>query len=166
MKHFSLEHCDTFRPAIFDMAHSAHQLRCAGVLEAVRISRMAYPNRMPHASFVSRYALLAPSEWQAAHEVDMARARAAAPGDESARALCEGALALVVEDVARYQLGKTKVFFRAFLLEALEQRRSAELGIAAREGPLRRPTGRSNGRGRSAAHSSHWWLYCCAVRVL
>ena len=52
----------------------------------------------------------------------MARARAAAPGDESARALCEGALALVVEDVARYQLGKTKVFFRAFLLEALEQR--------------------------------------------
>ena len=131
VKPFSLEHCDTFRPAIFDMAHSAHQLRCAGVLEAVRISRMAYPNRMPHASFVSRYALLAPSEWQAAHEVDMARARAAAPGDESARALCEGALALVVEDVARYQLGKTKVFFRAFLLEALEQRRGNALATYA-----------------------------------
>ena len=34
------------KPALFDMAHSAHQLRCAGVLEAVRISRMAYPNRL------------------------------------------------------------------------------------------------------------------------
>ena len=37
------------------------QLRCAGVLEAVRVSRLGYPQRYDHASFVSRYKLLHPS---------------------------------------------------------------------------------------------------------
>ena len=55
------------KPAIFEMSHSALQLRCAGVLEAVRISRMAYPNRMPHAAFVRRYHLLASTKWQNDH---------------------------------------------------------------------------------------------------
>jgi myosin V len=34
------------------------QLRCAGVIEAIRISRAAYPNRMPHLSFVRRFRML------------------------------------------------------------------------------------------------------------
>lgn len=115
------------RPALFDLPHVAHQLRCAGVLEAVRISRMAFPNRMPHAAFVQRYGLLLGREWQAAHARQMAEARLSPHGDEAARALCAAALAAAVDEPARYQLGKSKVFFKAFLLEALEQRRGTAL---------------------------------------
>mmetsp|Transcript_3156 Transcript_3156/g.9612 ORF Transcript_3156/g.9612 Transcript_3156/m.9612 type:complete len:1277 (+) Transcript_3156:392-4222(+) len=116
------------QPAVFDVPHVAHQLRCAGVLEAVRISRMAYPNRMPHIAFVLRYALLIGRDWQAAHAGEIASARQAPPGNEGARWLCEEALRRVVDDAERYELGKTKVFFRAFLLEVLEQRRGTALG--------------------------------------
>ena len=69
------------KPRLFEMAHSALQLRCAGVLEAVRISRMAYPNRMPHAAFVRRYLLLATAPWQQKHPSAMFTSRSAAPGD-------------------------------------------------------------------------------------
>jgi myosin heavy subunit len=34
------------------------QLRCAGVIEAIRISRAAYPNRMPHTECVLRFGIL------------------------------------------------------------------------------------------------------------
>ena len=37
------------------------QLRCAGVLEAVRISRLGYPQRYSHNDFVKRYKMLKPS---------------------------------------------------------------------------------------------------------
>jgi len=121
------------KPKIFDSVHSAHQLRCAGVLEAVRISRMAYPNRMPHAAFVRKYALLASKAWQQANFDAMAslvRDPVAAKSGPAAE-LCADALGQVVQDQTRYQLGKTKVFFRAFLLESLEQRRGAALSLQA-----------------------------------
>jgi len=101
------------------------------VLEAVRISRMAYPNRMPHPAFVRRYTVLAPKSWQATHHDALVQAREATPGSPEAYQVCELVLGQVVEDATRYQLGKTKVFFRAFLLESLEKRRSAVLGISA-----------------------------------
>ena len=34
------------------------QLRCAGVIEAIRISRSAYPNRMTHMEFLDRFEML------------------------------------------------------------------------------------------------------------
>ena len=119
------------QPKIFQLSHSALQLRCAGVLEAVRISRMAYPNRLPHAGFVRRYSLLATPAWNSAHPSAVLAARKATPGDAEVLAFCKSLLVDVVDDAARYQLGKTKVFFRAFLLEALEQRRSASLSVSA-----------------------------------
>ena len=119
------------KAALFQMAHCALQLRCAGVLEAVRISRMAYPNRMPHSAFVRRYALLAPKVWQAEEQPFLAHAEDDRPGDRHALTACQKLLQLVVPDSARYQLGKTKVFFRAFLLESLEKQRSAALSISA-----------------------------------
>eukprot|EP00900_Chrysochromulina_parva_P008310 jgi/Chrpa1/17480/Chrysochromulina_OHIO_Genome00007564-RA len=120
------------KPAIFEMGKSALQLRCAGVLEAVRISRMAYPNRMPHPAFVRRYMVLAPKRWQADHSALLVKAREAAPGDAEIFKGCQQVLGVVVEDASRYQLGKTKVFFRAFLLESLEKRRSSALGLSAK----------------------------------
>ena len=96
-----------------------------------------------------RYALLAGKEWLASQDEALTRAREAAPGEAAASEMCStvprqsrtrgpsrpwiecpmhslcGALCarqvlkLVVEDATRYQLGKTKVLFRAFLLESL-----------------------------------------------
>ena len=43
---------------VFEAQYVAAQLRCAGVLEAVRIARMAFPNRMAHAAVLQRFALL------------------------------------------------------------------------------------------------------------
>ena len=119
------------QPRLFEMAHTALQLRCAGVLEAVRISRMAYPNRMLHGAFVRRYAVLTSKAWLAKQQISLAIARDAEPGDAATADLCAEVLKLVVEDCSRFQLGKTKVFFRAFLLEALEKRRSAALSVNA-----------------------------------
>lgn len=41
----------------FDLAGVSSQLRCQGILEAIRISRAAYPNRLRHAQLLQRYAL-------------------------------------------------------------------------------------------------------------
>ena len=57
------------QPQIFEMAHSALQLRCAGVLEAVRISRMACPNRMPHA-YICIYICICIHTYTGAHLED------------------------------------------------------------------------------------------------
>ena len=160
-------------PAKFEMVHTAHQLRCAGVLEAIRVSRMAYPNRMPHASFVKRYALLAAGKWLEDNAGGIGECRTAPPGDAGACATCTSLLASVVDDAKRFQLGKTKVrlgvrgrlrvlavqdqgapmhhaprtmhhahahagappplqvFFRAHVLEGLEQRRGTVLAARA-----------------------------------
>ena len=118
-------------PQLFDMVHSGGQLRCAGVLEAVRISRMAYPNRMPHSAFARRYALLAAKVWRVKNMARLLQAWEAQPGDAGACALCTELLALLIPDAKRYQMGKTKVFFRAFLLETLEQDRGKAMSAQA-----------------------------------
>jgi myosin-5 len=46
-------------PNRFDPCIIADQLRCAGVLEAIRVSRVGFPQRYLHDSFVSRYIMLA-----------------------------------------------------------------------------------------------------------
>eukprot|EP00581_Thalassiosira_minuscula_P001333 CAMPEP_0183744702 /NCGR_PEP_ID=MMETSP0737-20130205/65861_1 /TAXON_ID=385413 /ORGANISM="Thalassiosira miniscula, Strain CCMP1093" /LENGTH=1616 /DNA_ID=CAMNT_0025980351 /DNA_START=90 /DNA_END=4940 /DNA_ORIENTATION=- len=45
--------CDCFDPLMV-----VEQLRCAGVVEAVRVSRVGYPQRYTHAQFVSRYRIV------------------------------------------------------------------------------------------------------------
>ena len=117
-------------PRTFELAHTAHQLRCAGVLEAIRISRMAYPNRMPHADFVRVYTMLAGKSWAANAGISLADCKTAPPADAAMRKACEALLKVLVEEEGRYQLGKSKVFFRAFMLEKLEQRRGAALAVS------------------------------------
>jgi myosin heavy subunit len=50
-------HPDSFDPFII-----ADQLRCAGVLEAVRVSRVGFPTRYIHQLFIDRYWLLGVDE--------------------------------------------------------------------------------------------------------
>merc|ERR1719223_1310914 len=53
---------DALQPDNFDSAVIADQLRCAGILEAVRVSRVGYPQRYLHERFVQRYQILAMKE--------------------------------------------------------------------------------------------------------
>jgi myosin-5 len=46
---------------VFTMQMVVEQLRCAGVIEAIRISRAGFPHKVTHAEFTTRFGLLAPS---------------------------------------------------------------------------------------------------------
>lgn len=49
---------DELIPDSFDPRRIVDQLRCGGVLEAVRVSRAGYPTRYPHEVFKARYYIL------------------------------------------------------------------------------------------------------------
>ncbi|GKY97418.1 hypothetical protein MPSEU_000700300 [Mayamaea pseudoterrestris] len=50
---------DDLAPDYFEPKNVVEQLRCGGVLEAVRVSRAGYPTRYPHDVFLARYEILA-----------------------------------------------------------------------------------------------------------
>jgi serine/threonine protein kinase/ankyrin repeat protein len=50
---------DDLAPNFFEPKNIVEQLRCGGVLEAVRVSRAGYPTRYPHDVFLARYEVLA-----------------------------------------------------------------------------------------------------------
>jgi myosin heavy subunit len=83
------------------------QLRCSGLMEAVRVSRAGFPVRMPHQDFVNRFALLI----------------AVPPSNDImqiASKMCTG-LRIPSE---HYRMGKTKVFMRREINDKLEEERS------------------------------------------
>ncbi|KAG7369553.1 myosin head motor domain containing protein [Nitzschia inconspicua] len=49
---------DELAPDYFEPKNIVEQLRCGGVLEAVRVSRAGYPTRYPHDIFTARYYIL------------------------------------------------------------------------------------------------------------
>jgi ankyrin repeat protein/serine/threonine protein kinase len=49
---------DELCPDYFEPKNIVEQLRCGGVLEAVRVSRAGYPTRYPHEVFLARYYIL------------------------------------------------------------------------------------------------------------
>lgn len=46
---------DVHKPDVFNAVRTTEQLRCGGVLEAVRVARSGFPYRMSHTDFYSRY---------------------------------------------------------------------------------------------------------------
>lgn len=52
---------DELVPNTFEPKNIVEQLRCGGVLEAVRVSRAGYPTRYPHDVFLARYYILGDS---------------------------------------------------------------------------------------------------------
>jgi len=127
---------DNFVPAII-----ADQLRCAGVLEAVRVSRVGFPQRYVHSLFVQRYGVLG------GHTFNTAKRR-------QRHDVCNVLVDLLVPQMWNYQhghrppsdlnegfahdtiavgcqIGKTKVFLRQQAFEALEQLRVEKLAAAA-----------------------------------
>ncbi|XP_073223667.1 myosin-9-like isoform X2 [Cicer arietinum] len=103
------------KPAIFENVNIMHQLRCGGVLEAIRISCAGYPTRCPLFEFVNRFGLLAP-EAMGAHCIE--------------KNACQKILEKM--GLKGYRIGKTKVFLRAGQMAELDARRAQVLGSAAK----------------------------------
>ncbi|KAF2253669.1 hypothetical protein BU26DRAFT_227863 [Trematosphaeria pertusa] len=96
------------------------QLRACGVLETVRISCAGYPTRWTYEEFALRYYMLVPSSAWTPEIRNMARA------------ILNKALGGAKNDgTDKYQMGLTKIFFRAGMLAFLENLRSARLNDAA-----------------------------------
>ena len=96
------------------------QLRACGVLETVRISCAGYPTRWTYEEFALRYYMLVPSaEWTA--EIR-----------QMANAILTRALGTSTgKGMDKYQLGLTKIFFRAGMLAFLENLRTNKLNDCA-----------------------------------
>merc|ERR1711997_521457 len=84
------------------------QLTCNGVLEGIRVCMLGFPNRMLYPDFKSRYAILGAKEIASSSDNKVA-----------VHALMDK----VAFPREKYQLGHTKVFFRAGALAGLEEER-------------------------------------------
>ncbi|CAN0906866.1 XI-K [Linum grandiflorum] len=106
---------NVLKPAIFESVNIIHQLRCGGVLEAIRISCAGYPTRRTFYEFLIRFGLLAPEVLD---------------GNYDDKVACQ--MILDKKGLKGYQIGKTKVFLRAGQMAELDARRAEVLGNAAR----------------------------------
>uniref|UniRef100_M4BMB8 Myosin motor domain-containing protein n=1 Tax=Hyaloperonospora arabidopsidis (strain Emoy2) TaxID=559515 RepID=M4BMB8_HYAAE len=99
---------------VMDQSMVVSQLRCAGVIEAIRISRAAYPNRLQHTEILDKFWLFVPS------------------GGNTPVEKCQLLMdKLKIESPVQYQMGKTRVYFQLGVLEELEDRRKKFLDAKA-----------------------------------
>ena len=110
-------------PKLFARGEIVHQLRCGGVLEAVRVARMGYPVRSPHAEILRTYRFLAPPKIR-----EEAKKRVAAGEMKAAAVAVLTSLSL---PAGTYQIGLTKVFLRRAAFDEMEMRRQRMLRLAA-----------------------------------
>ncbi|CAM9632006.1 unnamed protein product [Ectocarpus sp. 6 AP-2014] len=103
------------------------QLRCAGVVEAIRISRAAYPNRMIFREFSRRFEVMANKVTKGGGGASRAarEKEAAAFARRSESSQCRLILEKLLgrEKDSKCCLGNTKVYFRAGVLEQMEEER-------------------------------------------
>ncbi|KAL9273072.1 Myosin-11-like protein, partial [Drosera capensis] len=103
------------KPAIFENINIMQQLRCGGVLEAIRISCAGYPTRRAFFEFLNRFGLLAPEIIERNYDEKVA---------------CQKILDKV--GLKGFQIGKTKVFLRAGQMAELDAQRAVVLSTAAK----------------------------------
>ncbi|KAL8551915.1 hypothetical protein ACS0TY_000820 [Phlomoides rotata] len=111
------------KPAVFENQNIMQQLRCGGVLEAIRISCAGYPTRRPYFEFLNRFGILAPEVLEGSYEEKLA---------------CKKILEK--KGITGFQLGRTKVFLRAGHMAELDARRAEVLSSAAKIIQRRRRT--------------------------
>ncbi|MQM03569.1 hypothetical protein Taro_036360 [Colocasia esculenta] len=102
------------KPSVFENSNVLQQLRCGGVMEAIRISCAGYPTRRTFYEFVERFIVLAPAVL-----------------DGSCDEVAAAKRILEKVDLKGYQIGKTKVFLRAGQMAELDAQRSEVLGRSA-----------------------------------
>lgn len=106
---------NVLKPAIFENINVIQQLRCGGVLEAIRISCAGYPTRRTFYEFLHRFGVLAPEVLE---------------GNYDEKVACQ--MIMDKKGLKGYQIGKAKVFLRAGQMAELDARRAEVLGNAAR----------------------------------
>ncbi|XP_021303107.1 myosin-17 isoform X4 [Sorghum bicolor] len=102
------------KPTTFENINVLQQLRCSGVLEAIRISCAGYPTRKIFHDFLCRFCILAP-------EVFTER--------NNEKITCQKILDKM--GLHGYQIGRTKVFLRAGQMAELDARRTEVRNKAA-----------------------------------
>ncbi|VAI21868.1 unnamed protein product [Triticum turgidum subsp. durum] len=102
------------KPGIFENDNVLNQLRCGGVLEAIRISCAGYPTKRTFDEFIDRFGVLAPELVDSSDE------------KTACAAICDKM------GLKGYQIGKTKVFLRAGQMAELDARRAEVLANAVR----------------------------------
>ncbi|XP_043691313.1 myosin-12 isoform X2 [Telopea speciosissima] len=102
------------KPGIFENFNVLNQLRCGGVLEAIRISCAGYPTKRTFDEFLDRFGMLASDVLDGSDD------------KKGCAALCDRM------GLKGYQIGKTKVFLRAGQMAELDARRIEILANAAR----------------------------------
>jgi len=122
---------DKNRAKLFNKPRVVDQLRCGGVLEAVRVARAGFPIRMPHKIFLERYGCLVgasanralfndtipknPFQIQILSKLSLDR--------KVARSLCKEMMNILtresIQDIT--QVGTTKVFLRKHAHDVLEK---------------------------------------------
>nr|CAN64315.1 hypothetical protein VITISV_036695 [Vitis vinifera] len=145
------------RPQKFESQSILHQLRCGGVLEAVRISLAGYPTRRNYSEFVDRFGLLVPELMDgrngngAGHFGYPPRPAPNGTGYYFSKRVWDGfgiflktrggfgfdertttEKILLKLKLENFQLGKTKVFLRAGQIGVLDSRRAEVLDSAAK----------------------------------
>ncbi|KAL2067859.1 hypothetical protein VTL71DRAFT_15957 [Oculimacula yallundae] len=105
---------------VFEGPMVLSQLRACGVLETVRISCAGYPTRWTYEEFAMRYYMLVPSAAWTSEIRDMAN-----------KILTKALGASSGGGMDKYQLGLTKIFFRAGMLAFLENLRTNRLNNCA-----------------------------------
>lgn len=97
----------------FDPPMVLGQLRACGVLETIKISAAGYPTRWTFVDFAERYYMLIKSDhWK-----------------NDVKDVCLSILKNTIKEENKYQLGLTKLFFRAGMLAYLEQVRGDRINF-------------------------------------
>ncbi|KAJ4768361.1 myosin [Rhynchospora pubera] len=110
-----------FRSSIFDNQDVLQQLRCAGILEAIKISCARYPTRKTFIEFLHRFSVLAPELME---------------GNNDDKIVCQKILDKLgltnYQPTPPWKIGKTKVFLREGQMADLDARRREVLQRAAK----------------------------------
>mmetsp|Transcript_25821 Transcript_25821/g.32537 ORF Transcript_25821/g.32537 Transcript_25821/m.32537 type:complete len:511 (-) Transcript_25821:232-1764(-) len=121
------------QPRIMQHLSTVEQLRCAGVVAAVTISRSAFPNRLEHEQVLDRFMCL-----------EKSFVRESKPGDGSDEVFDDvhRLLSIILKSVEKekdgrpvqgFVCGNTRAYFRAGSLELLENRRLHAFGDLAKD---------------------------------
>ncbi|KAJ2063899.1 Myosin type-2 heavy chain 1 [Coemansia sp. S146] len=148
------------------------QLRSCGVIETIRISKAGYPSRVPVRTFNERYAVLLNSGAKSRVSLGLSESQ---PSDDSAptraeHQLCTRILELCLADRGQYQVGLTKVFFRAGQWAIMEKKRSSLFDSSAvaiqrlcRGALVRRSRARVV---KAVVTVQRWFRSCCDKRLV
>ncbi|RLN72559.1 hypothetical protein BBJ28_00004451 [Nothophytophthora sp. Chile5] len=105
-------------PHELDQQMVVSQLRCAGVIEAIRISRVAYPNRLQLDELVEKFWVF-----------DVQHRNSEVPIKQRCDALMEK---MGFSSPEQFQIGISRIYFRYGILEQMEDKKAERLDLQAR----------------------------------